>query len=98
MTMRAIWISIAFGLIVQGIALVVARSFSRDKVFVGWGIGTLLRFVALFAYGWGIAPALGLPLSPALLTLAAVFLVTMVVEPFLLNLRGPDVQGPTPNK
>jgi hypothetical protein len=101
MTGRAIWISIAFGVIVQVIALLIARSFPQDRVLVGWGLGSLLRLVTLLAYGWGIAPALGLPLAPALLTLAAVFLVTMVVEPFLLNLRGsdaPSAQGPTPKK
>lgn len=106
MTGRAIWISIAIGLVVQVVALLIARSFPRDRVLVGWGIGSLLRLVMLLAYGWGIAPALGLPMAPALLSLAAVFLVTMVVEPFLLNLRGPalradaraDGQGPPPNK
>ena len=91
---RAIWISIAFGLVVQMITLVVARSFGPDQMMTGWGIGAILRLVTLLAYGWGVVPALGLPLTPALVTLAIVYFVTTLVEPLLLT-HGRAERGPT---
>ena len=91
---KAIWTSILFGLLVQLVGLAVIRSFGRDRLIVGWGIGTLLRLVALLAYGWAIVPALGLRLTPALLTLVGVLFVTTLVEPFLLN-DGRGTRGPT---
>ena len=91
---KAIWISIAVGLVVQVISVLVARSFPPEKVLVGWGIGALLRLVTLSAYALAIVPLLGLPLSPALLTLVIVFFVTMLIEPFLLNSRGSASQSP----
>jgi hypothetical protein len=95
MMARTIWVSIAFAMVVQGVALVIARSFPRDRVMVGWGIGSLLRLVMLLAYGWGIVPVLKLPMMPALITVVSVFFVTMLVEPFLLTSNGPVRQGPT---
>jgi len=83
--MRAIWISVGLGLLIQVVALLIARSFRHDKIMVGWGIGTVLRLVTLVVYGWAIVPALGLPLTPALLSLAGLFAVTTVIEPFLLS-------------
>jgi hypothetical protein len=82
---RAVWMSIGIGLVVQLVALLIIRSFPRDRVIVGWGIGSILRLVVLLAYGWVLVPALGVPVAPALLSLATVFLITMVVEPFLLS-------------
>jgi len=91
---RAIWTSILVGLLVQLVALVVIRSFGRERLIIGWGAGTLLRLVALLAYGWAVVPALGLQLTPALLTLVGVLFVTTLVEPFLLN-DGRVKRGPT---
>lgn len=91
---RAIWTSIGVGLLVQVIALLIARSFGRERMLVGWGIGAVLRLVMLLAYGWAVVPALQLPLAPAMLSLAAVFFVTTLVEPFLLN-HGRASRGPT---
>lgn len=83
--MRAIWVSVGLGLVIQVMALLIARSFQRDKIMVGWGIGTVLRLVTLVVYGMAVVPALGLPLTPALLSLAGLFAVTTVLEPFLLS-------------
>jgi hypothetical protein len=82
---RAIWISIGVGLVIQVIALLVARSFRRDRIMLGWGLGTLLRLVTLVVYALAVVPALGLPLTPALLSLVALFAVTTIIEPFLLS-------------
>src|SRR5205085_36118 len=81
---RAIWTSIGVGLLVQVMALLLARSFGRERMLIGWGIGAVLRLVVLLAYGWAMVPMLGLPLAPAMLSLAAVFFVTTLVEPFWL--------------
>ncbi len=95
---QAIWISIGLGLVVQIITVLIGRSFPPEKLLVGWGIGALLRLVTLCVYGFAIVPLLGLPLSPALLTLAIVFFVTMLIEPFLLNSRGAAPQLPPNDK
>jgi hypothetical protein len=91
---QAIWTSIGIGLIVQVLTLLLARSFGRERMLVGWGIGAVIRLVALLVYGWAIVPALGLPLAPALLSLVAVFFVTTLIEPFLLS-NGRAPRGPT---
>jgi hypothetical protein len=83
--MRAIWMSVGLGLVIQVVALVVARSFRKDRIIVGWGIGTMLRLVTVVVYGMAVVPALGLPLTPALLSLVGLFAVTTVIEPFLLS-------------
>lgn len=84
--MRAILVSLAFGLVVQLVAFLVARSMRHDRLLVGWGLGSLLRLVTLLAYAWVVVPALGLALAPALLSLAIFFFVTMLIEPYLLSL------------
>ncbi len=94
----AIWTSIGIGVIVQVIALLLMMRFKGEGFLLGWGIGTLLRLVTLMAYALGIAPALGFPLTPALLSLVAVFFVTMLIEPFLLNSRGSAPQNPLTDK
>ena len=63
-------------------------------MLVGWGIGAIVRLVALLAYGWAVVPALKLSLAPAMISLAAVFFVTTLVEPFLLS-DGRASRGPT---
>lgn len=83
-TVRAIWISSLVGLAVQVIALVIVRSFGRERLLVGWGMGTMLRLVVLVGYALVGVPMLGIPLVPAMLTLASVFFVTLMIEPFLL--------------
>ncbi len=92
---QAIWMSVAVGLLVQLVSLMVVRSFGQERLMIGWGLGALLRLVVLLAYGWGIVPLLGLPLAPALLSLAVVLFVTTLVEPFLLDdsrvKRGPTL-------
>jgi hypothetical protein len=91
---QAIWSSIGYGVLIQAVALVVARSFGRERMLIGWGIGSILRLVALLAYGWAVVPVLKLPLAPAMISLAAVFFVTTLVEPFLLS-DGRAKRGPT---
>ena len=82
---RAIWTSVGVALVVQVLALLVGRSFGKDRILIGWGMGALLRLLAVLVYAFAIIPALNLPLAPALLSLVAILFVTTLFEPFLLN-------------
>lgn len=81
---QAIWTSVGIAAVVQVIALLVGRSFGRKNMLAGWGIGAILRLLAVMVYGWAVVPALGLPMAPALLSLVALLFVTTLVEPLLL--------------
>lgn len=82
---RAIWTSVGVAAVVQVLALVIGRSFGKDRLLVGWGLGALLRLMAVLVYGVAIIPALGLELAPALLSLVVILFVTTLLEPFLLT-------------
>jgi hypothetical protein len=82
---RAIWTSVGVAVIVQVLALLIGRSFGKERILVGWGVGALLRLLAVLVYAFGIIPTLGLPLVPALLSLVVILFVTTLFEPFLLT-------------
>ena len=82
---RAIWTSVGVAVAVQVLALILGRSFGKDRVMLGWGLGALLRLLTVFVYGFAIVPMLGLPMAPALLSLVAILFVTTLIEPFLLT-------------
>lgn len=82
---QAILISGLIAFAVQMIAFAIARQVGKEQIFLGWGIGSLLRLLTLGVYGMLVVKALGLPASPALLSMATFFFVAMIVEPLLLN-------------
>ena len=82
---RAIVISGAIAFVVQMFAFTIARVVSRDNVIAGWGLGALMRLAVLAVYGFVLIKAMGLPSTPALLSLAAFFFLSTLVEPLLLN-------------
>ena len=82
---RAIWTSVGVAVVVQVLTLVVGRSFGKDRLMVGWGMGSLIRLLAVLVYGFAVIPALGLPLGPALISLVVILFVTTLFEPFLLT-------------
>ncbi len=84
-TSRAIWTSVGVAVVVQVLALLVGRSFGKDRVLVGWGMGALIRLLTVLVYGFAIIPALGLSMAPALLSLVVILFVTTLFEPFLLT-------------
>jgi len=84
MTRALLW-SLGVGLVVQALAFGIVFAVRRTHLFAGWGVGTLLRLVALAVYGWAARDILGLPLAPALLSLAGFFFVTTLLEPLLLR-------------
>ncbi|MEO7103083.1 MAG: hypothetical protein ABI119_07060 [Gemmatimonadaceae bacterium] len=82
---RAIWTSVGVAVVVQVLTLVVGRSFGKERLMIGWGMGALIRLFAVLVYGFAIIPALGLPLGPALISLVVILFVTTLFEPFLLT-------------
>ena len=82
---RAIVISGVIAFVVQMFAFSIARLVSRENVIAGWGMGALMRMLVLAVYAIVVVRALGLPSAPALVSLAAFFFLSTLVEPLLLN-------------
>lgn len=82
---RAVWTSAAVALAVQLVAFGVVRFTPRRHVMAAWSAGAVLRVVTLAVYALAVIGAAGLERTPALISLAAFFFVTMLVEPLLLK-------------
>ncbi|HEV7766777.1 MAG TPA: hypothetical protein VGQ76_17385, partial [Thermoanaerobaculia bacterium] len=82
---HAIVVSAGIAYVVQLLSFVIARSWATTNVVAGWGLGMLLRFGVLALYALVFAKALGLPLTSALVSLAAFFFVSTLLEPVLLK-------------
>jgi hypothetical protein len=82
---QAILISGMIAFAVQMIAFAIAKQVGKEQIFLGWGLGSLLRLLTLAVYAMLVVKALGLPSSPALLSMATFFFVAIIVEPLLLN-------------
>lgn len=82
---RVILMSAGLALAVQITAFTVARLLQPRHLLLGWGLGSVLRLVALVAYAILVAKVWQAPLTPALLSLAAFLFVTTVFEPVFLK-------------
>ena len=82
---HAIGVSAAVAIAVQLFAFAVARLTLRTNVVAGWGLGALLRMLALGVYALVFVKALGLASGAALISLATFFFLTTLVEPLLLK-------------
>lgn len=82
---EAILTSAVIAVVVQVVGFSVARRFGPQQVLVGWGTGALLRLATLLVYGVLAAKVLGMPLAAALVSLAAFFFISTLVEPPLLK-------------
>ena len=82
--LHAVRVSAAVAYVVQLFTFAIARYAARNNVVVGWGIGVMLRFVTLVAYGFLILKPYGLPPVAALLSLVAFFFLSTLIEPVLL--------------
>lgn len=71
--------------VVQLIAFAIARHMMTGNVFLGWGLGSLLRLVTVALFALIVARLWRAPLTPALLSLAGFLFVTTVVEPLFLK-------------
>ena len=81
----AIAVSAVLALAVQLAAFTILRRMRGQGVLIGWGLGSLLRLGTLAVYGFLAARVFGLPVTPALLSLAAFLFATMLLEPLLLE-------------
>jgi hypothetical protein len=81
---RAVWTSALVAFVVQLAAFAVVRFAPRKHVIAAWGAGAVLRVLTLAIYALVVSAA-GLERTPALVSLAVFFFVTMLVEPLLLK-------------
>lgn len=81
---RAILVSAGLAIAVQLVTYTVAKALVRKNLVLGWGLGSLLRLVALVGYALVIA-RMGGPLAPALLSFAGFLFVTTIFEPVFLK-------------
>jgi hypothetical protein len=81
---RTIWITalVAFG--TQMAAFPLIKTLIRQNLMMGWGAGTLIRFLTLGVYALIVVLA-HLPVAPALLSLALFYFISSVIEPLFLR-------------
>ena len=83
---QLVLISAGLAFAVQLLAFGVARLLQRrQQLMLGWGIGGVLRLLALVTYALVVARLWRGAVAPALLSLAAFLFVTTVVEPIFLR-------------
>ena len=80
-----ILVSAFLALAVQLVAFAVARMLRNKHLFVAWGLGSAMRFVALGMYAIVVAKLWQAPVMAALLSFAAFLFVTTVFEPLFLK-------------
>ena len=61
------------------------RKLTAANLMVGWGAGSLVRFATLLVYALVGNFALHLSMTPALVSLALFYFVSMVIEPLFLR-------------
>ena len=81
----AIRISAVVAAAVQIGAFPVVRGVAAKNAMLGWGVGSLVRFLSLIAYALVAGTILHLPLPAALLSLLAFYFLSMVIEPLFLR-------------
>jgi len=80
----AIWTSALVALVVQLAAHALGRlAGQRGGLMARMGIGALVRFLALVVYALLVALVFKLPLVAALISVAAFFFLTTLIEPLL---------------
>jgi hypothetical protein len=82
---HALIVSAMVAYVVQLLSFTVARVWAATNVVAGWGMGMLIRFIVLAIYAFVGSRVLGLPVAAALVSLAAFFFVSTVIEPVLLK-------------
>ena len=81
----AIGISGVVALVVQCTAFSLSRMVGAGNLVARLGAGALLRFLALVVYAVLVVFVLKLPATAALISLAAFFFVSSVIEPLLIK-------------
>ena len=81
---RAIQVSGVIAVVLQVAAFSGARALRDRHAIGGWVLGAMLCLAAVVVLGFS-APAFGLPLEAALLSLAVFLFITELVEPLLIR-------------
>ena len=82
---QAIWISAILAYLTQVAAFPAVRKLTASNMMVGWGIGSLVRLGTLLIYALVGALVFKLAMTPALVSLALFYFVSMVIEPLFLR-------------
>jgi hypothetical protein len=82
---QAVFASACLALGIQLLAFMVARLLQPRHFALGWGVGSLMRLVALLLYAAVVARLWRAPMAPALLSFVAFLFVMTVVEPLFLK-------------
>jgi hypothetical protein len=82
---HAIVVSGLIAYVVQLCSFAIARTMAATNVMAGWGLGMLLRFAVLAVYALIFLKVLALPATAALVSLAAFFFVSTLIEPVMLS-------------
>ena len=82
---RAVLVSAGVALVVQTLCFVMVQNAPPRRLFYAWGASAALRLVTLVVYALVLLKLLHLAPVPALISLAALFFVTTVLESLLLK-------------
>ena len=82
---QAVWTSAVLAFGVQLVTFAIAWPFLARNPLMGWGLGSLLRLLALVLYALVGVRSFGLAAAPALLSLAGFFFVSMLLESLFLK-------------
>jgi hypothetical protein len=82
---RAVLASAGVALVVQALCFVMVLNAPPRKLFFAWGATAALRLLTLVVYAFVLLGLLHLSPVPALISLAALFFVTTVLESLLLK-------------
>ena len=82
---RSIAVSAILAFVVQLAAFGAVGLASQQNVIAGWGLGILVRFVALVAYAFLVVESVGLAPAAALISLGTFFFLCTIAEPLLLR-------------
>jgi hypothetical protein len=81
----AIWLSAAIAVGVQLAAFPLGRLAGVNNVMARMGTGAILRLLTIVVYAIVVAKVLMLPLPAALVSMAAFFFLTTLLEPLLIK-------------
>lgn len=81
----AIWISAAVAVAVQLAASSLGRLAGHNNVMARMGTGAILRLLTIVVYALLVAKVIMLPLVAALVSIAAFFFLTTLIEPLLIK-------------
>lgn len=82
---RALRVSAAIAFGVQLFTFAIARFMPRERLFIGYGIGLVMRFAVLVVYALLVLEPYRLPPTPALFGLVTFLFASTLIEPLLLK-------------